>query len=149
MKKKCFIIIFCLCIKKINSQVIIDTIRITTEKVDTNYFKKSGVYPLNLNVQNGKWRTYYENGQLYAEYIIINNKLNGTIVYYWPNGNVFIIAKNSNGLLDGVLHSFHSNGEIASINFWDNGKGIGTWRFYTFKGKLYKKVKSTDPSLGL
>ena len=94
---KTITLFFALCCYNSNylySQIIIDTIKIAPEKVDTNYFQKGGLYPLNLNVANGKWRTYYTNGQLFAEYLVHDHQLNGTVVYYWANGNVFIIFAN-------------------------------------------------------
>lgn len=148
---KTILLFFALCFYNssyLYSQIIIDTIKIAPEKVDTNYFQKGGLYNLNLNVANGKWRTYYTNGQLFAEYLVNNHQLNGTVVYYWANGNVFMIEKNIDDKIDGIKYRFHPNGEIASITNWDKGKRIGKWRYYDFKGKLHRTVKADDPSLG-
>lgn len=126
----------------------VDTVEVLTERVDTSYFEKSGLYGLNLNGQDGKKRIYYTNGALYSEYFISSHHLVGTTIYYWPNGKVFIIETYKEGVMDGVKYRFHRNGEVSVISYWDMGNPVGTWKYHDFNGKVYKKVKGNSTRTG-
>jgi len=87
---------------------------------ETHYFpgeKKyiSGTYN-NVQLRNGVWTSWYENGKKNSEQNYIDGKEDGVYNVWHPNGNQYIKGK------------------------YKMGKEVGVWTFHDTSGKVMKEV---------
>lgn len=73
--------------------------------------------------------TYYDEGQIYQEFYIVNGKLNGKKVWYYKSGKVKQIGNYKNGICEGKFTSYYQNGKIKSEVSYQNGNLLGLKNF--------------------
>lgn len=89
---------------------------------------------------NGKWLTFYANGNLKSIENWKNGKLYGKYVLYQKNGIKIFETKYFNGKDDGIYILYHENGVIQVQGRFSKGIPKGTWKYYNSKGKLIGKA---------
>lgn len=129
--------------------------------------KTTGIY-LNDTVA-GKFRQWYENGQLKEERIFTEDNRNGTSMCYWSNGALRSLSIHENDKIDqliewnenGDLHlqeirsenggvsiiKYRSNGELEYSGNSINGLRSGQWRIYNEVGKLCSTIEYIEDKM--
>ncbi|WP_291259472.1 toxin-antitoxin system YwqK family antitoxin [Fusobacterium sp.] len=105
--------------------------------------KKDRNYYLNGKA-NGKWLTFYPNGNLKSIENWKNGKLFGKFVLYQENGNKIFETVYLNGKDNGKYLLFHKNGVLQVQGTFSNGIPKGTWKYYNKSGKLVGKAVYPD-----
>ncbi len=102
-----------------------------------DYFGKSkkiqmeGTYSsLDVEIQQGKFYYYFENGNIQSEINYINGKKNGEAKYYYETGELLSIKNYLEGNLHGDLLSYFKNGNLKSETNYVNDKKIGGAKYY-------------------
>jgi antitoxin component YwqK of YwqJK toxin-antitoxin module len=91
-------------------------------------------------IKNGKFETFYLDGQLEGTGSIINNKNEGEWKYYYKSGQIECKGYFFNDLPGGRWEYYYENGKLKSAGEYAQGKMIGLWSFYDKKGKLINHV---------
>lgn len=85
---------------------------------------------------NGKWITFYNNGNIKS---IINwemGKLHGKYILYENDGTKSSEAVYFQGKENGPYKTYHKNGRLRMSGQYEMGKPIGTWEYFDNSGKL-------------
>lgn len=112
--------------------------------------------------ENGEFKRWYGNGQLYKQYSISNGKFNGEYKEWLENGIINELCNYKEGELDGEYKTFHLNGKVFEhynykkgfldgkteifdskgnkclISTYKNGKLDGKYQTWDGKGKMVK-----------
>lgn len=84
-------------------------------------------------------KEYYEDGTLFKEGKLKNEKREGFWKSYRPNGILWSEGNFKNGHRNGVTTTYHPNGNIYYLGEYTNGSKSGNWKFYNNEGKLVKE----------
>jgi len=85
---------------------------------------------------DGKWTTWYKNGQIMEEYNVKDNKPDGKLTFWHENGQIKLETNFKNGNEDGKRTIWYENGQKESEgNFKDNLKE-GFWIFWQKNGLI-------------
>ena len=82
-----------------------------------------------MNIDKEKILIYYDEGQLYQEFYVIDRKLNGIRTWYYKSGKIKQTGNYINSNCDGDFISYYQSGEIKSITHYQNGKILGIKNF--------------------
>lgn len=118
--------------------------------------------------RNGTYKTFYPNGQLREEFVIVNGRKNGPSKTYFDNGALrsedhykddqldgeikryeyatgffFSVNQYKEGLLDGVNKWFYPSGKLRSEEQYVKGLKHGPIKFYAEEGTLSHIVNYT------
>ena len=89
-----------------------------------HYLKGAKDYSIKYNqkgeLRNGKWTTYFDNGNLWLESNYKEGKLHGNWLFYYENGKIQNSKPYKDGKLHGVCYYHEENGDM-SANYWENG----------------------------
>lgn len=91
-------------------------------------------------VAEGKWLSFYPNGQLKAIENWKKGELNGKYVLYNDKGIKIFETCYLAGKNHGIFKLFHDNGKPHIIGQLRNGENVGIWSYYDENGKLTGKV---------
>lgn len=87
--------------------------------------------------KEGKWLTYYENGNLKSSITYLKNKQNGYAIIYYEDGTVAEEGIWKENRWTGEYKYFYPNGNPAYIwNFDDEGSRTGSQKYYYENGNL-------------
>ena len=107
----------------------------------STFFHKNGNIRLNINWKNGDhdngpWKEYFSNGQIFKEGNIVNGKRNGPWKEYFSNGQLESSGNLNDGNKDGLWKFYSNKSEypVYEINY-KKGKLHGPWKFFE-KNKL-------------
>lgn len=117
--------------------------------------KPQAIGEFNKGQFDGVWQYYYPNGQIqsiqkYKDGKVVSLNywdLNGVQIikdgtgvakHYYPNGKIESIMSYKNNVLHGKCETWLENGIKTTELFYDNGKPIGTWKYWNESGKLIK-----------
>ena len=131
MKNKIFIIAFSLLLS-ISAFSNPDEVRKKDLRiVEKIYYLKDSEVPFTGKVSEGKDRLYYLNG-----------KQDGKWISFYKNGNIKSIVNWKDGKLNGkyIIYVYNSNGTYRTKGAYSMGKPIGEWEYYDKDGKLTNKV---------
>lgn len=95
-------------------------------------------------VPNGKWLTFYQNGNLKSIENWRDGKLNGKYIIYLKNGTKSLETFFTEGKDDGNYYIYNENGTIKIEGCFIKGKPAGHWKYFDRNGKLLKTA--TYPS---
>ncbi len=88
---------------------------------------------------NGKWISFYKNGNIKSIVNWKDGKLNGKYIIYLKNGTKISEVYYSMGKENGSYLIFFQNGKPRITGQYSNAKPVGIWKFYNKKGKLIGK----------
>lgn len=94
--------------------------------------------------KNGRFTSYFLEGGIEKDGMIINDKNEGTWKYFYYDGQLQTIGDFNNNLPDGEWISFHKNGEISIKGNYRLGVQVGYWSYYDETGKLINSVLFID-----
>ena len=99
------------------------------------------------NWKQGRWYTFYENGNIKSEGNYIDDKKNGYFKEYSENGDLLTLSKYINDIkqveaeeitrLD-ILNEYYSGGRIKASGTYRNGVAEGIRREYDTTGKIVR-----------
>jgi antitoxin component YwqK of YwqJK toxin-antitoxin module len=126
------------------------TLSISTEKRDKSDYswennsitaynftliKKEGIY----DPDNGKKKDYYDDGNIEAEYTLLNGKINGQLKVYHDNGQLKKVGNYTNGVENGQFKEYDKNGIIEAEYSMLNGELNGSFKtYFYYTGNLKK-----------
>lgn len=93
---------------------------------------------------NGKWITFFPNGNIKSIENWKNGKLNGKYVIYQENGKKVMETNYLDGRDNGSYFLYHENGVLQVEGYFKMGVPIGTWKYYNSKGKLKGKAEHSN-----
>lgn len=88
----------------------------------------------------GKWVTFYSNGNLKSIENWKNGKLFGKYVLYQENGIKIFETTYLNGKDNGNYFLYHKNGQLQVEGRFKHGIPKGIWKYYNERGKLVGKA---------
>ena len=98
----------------------------TTKKIERTYYQnghlKSEIILVN-NIINGICKKYYETGVLQDEVNFTDGKFNGKRTYYYPNGKEWIVTEYKNDKAWTILTNYDSKGNKRDGGTLKNGSG--------------------------
>lgn len=107
--------------------------------VDTVVNRPQGL--LINNKKNGLWIDYEDDGRIAVESYYLHNRLEGEAIAYYKPNHVLFLTHAHGGLEDGLFKQFYDNGKLSRVGYYQRGKMIGVWKYYTEDGRLNKKIK--------
>ena len=75
---------------------------------------------------------------------LINGVPEGKWISYYDNGQILEEVNYRKGYYDGQNITYHSNGEIKSKGLWSNGKKHNIWTWYHQNGQLHEELSFKD-----
>lgn len=96
--------------------------------------KKAGIYDLD----NGNKIDYYDNNEVFAEYTLLNGKINGQLKIYYEDGTLKKIGTYSNGIENGLFKEYDEYGDIEYEYNMSNGELSGSFKTYYTNEKISK-----------
>lgn len=124
---------------KLHSNERIDA---TTKEI-VCYYKSGKIaarIPFDKCVYNGKYATYYPNGQLINETSYKDDYREGLTKYCFENGAVKELINFHNGSRHGNYTLYFANGKKSIEGVYHAGKKHGKWLFYNESGKLVETL---------
>lgn len=96
--------------------------------------------------KEGRWVSYYANGNLQREGSYKNGKKDGLWIQYWPNGNKKSEATFVEGKYSGLYTSYHPNGKRCYQGRYNEFQGVpadgtkeGVWNDYADDGETVRR----------
>lgn len=89
-------------------------------------------------IPNGKWLTFYKNGNLKSIENWKDGKLNGKYIIYLKDGTKSLETFFTDGKDDGNYYLFNENGTPKVEGRFIKGKPAGHWKYFDRNGKLLK-----------
>ena len=90
---------------------------------------------LNGTPYNGRFITYYNNGQRFDEGTMVDGKKDGWFIVYFRNGQMRSYSYYKEGLLHGELHEFYKTGALKMKKWFEYGSFTGVEERYFLNGK--------------
>ncbi len=85
--------------------------------------------------RQGKWKEFYETGELKSEGSYKNSNRTGKWKFYFPNKSIEVSGSYSNkGKMDGEWQWFYPNGELMRVAYYTNGTLDGEFHEYDENG---------------
>lgn len=106
--------------------------------------KKAGIY----DVDNGKKTDYYPNGNVKAEYTLVNGKMHGKLKVYFENGELKKTGSYANGLENGLFQEYDESGKLEAEVLMKNGKKNGLLKVYEDKKLSHSNTYKNDVKTG-
>jgi antitoxin component YwqK of YwqJK toxin-antitoxin module len=104
-------------------------------------FYPSGIIKSVISFENNKKQGYFayfnEDGTLFLDGILINNKFNGASITY-INSKKYREENLIDDIRNGTIIYYYQNGNIRQIGNYINGKLENLYKYYTEDGKLAK-----------
>ena len=100
-----------------------------TLRVDGTYFEDKEKY-------NGKWVSYYEDGQIEWERNYKDGKYDGKWVKYYSDGQIKYEKNYKDGIEDGKWVGYYSDGQIEREENYKDGKLDGKYVKYDEEGNI-------------
>lgn len=95
--------------------------------------------------KDGKYKSFYENGQLKKEISYKNGELDGSYEEYYRDGKLKIKTSYKNGEKEGSYEEYYENGNIAIEHNFKNGAYKGKQKNYDSEGELIIEWVSSFP----
>lgn len=97
------------------------------------------LYETVISNGTGKIKEYYNNGSLFREYNVKNNKIDGLFKYYYDTGVLAKEINYENGIKNGIYKQYSSNGNLSKNGEYKKDLEDGITYNYR-KGKISSKV---------
>jgi antitoxin component YwqK of YwqJK toxin-antitoxin module len=109
-------------------------------KAEGSYYKSDGGNVSRKGVpkngREGVWKVYFESGKLEEVHTWKNGKINGLTQLYYENGNLKAEYTILNEIYSGVYKEYYSDGKLKSVKNYSNGKLNGLIQLYYETGNL-------------
>lgn len=102
------------------------------EKVDTI----SAIENYKNGVEDGIWKTFYENGKAAQELTYLKGKKNGVVKQYNIDGALIFTMIYVNGVEEGESILYYADGKVRQKGIYKNGQREGKWLWYDKNGAV-------------
>lgn len=115
---------------------------ITTRDSKTGQFTgyDKGGYSVGQKVPHGKWKEYYENGNLKAEYNYQLGFKEGEAKTYYPSGILMEKYSFHDNQIHGDLLEYYEDGQVFLTCHYNNGKREGEAKVYYSDGSIQYSI---------
>ena len=103
---------------------------------ESGQLAQKGYYKNGLG--QGEYIWYYEEGSIKQKAFYKDDKIEGIVTTFYPGGKIAQTVNHINGKREGELIEYYENGQIKEKRFYVNGEEEGKSLFYDEKGKLIK-----------
>lgn len=110
------------------------TVNTYFEEGDTRIKETFMVLESNKNVLDGKYMSFYQNGNIKSEGFYQNNNPTGYWNYYYEGGKLKMRGQLKGNSNYGLWKYYYENGQLSMEGNIYNGKREGEWRFYFESG---------------
>ncbi len=93
------------------------------------------------SLRQGYWITYDSLGNIKAECIYVDDKLNGIFNLYYENGSPKVLGYMYLGDWVGERTFYYSNGNVKNKGYYKGGELDSIWENYEESGKLDKIIQ--------
>lgn len=90
-------------------------------------------------VPDGKYKEYYESGELLSESTVKNGEIDGIKKYYYPTGELLEELNFAYGERNGLRKCFLKSGKVYLEQYFANGKSVGIRKFNKAGDVIYEK----------
>lgn len=108
------------------------------------YLTKKTAYFHDKKVNNGKYKMWYDNGQLNESCTLVNNKIEGKYKKWNIYGQLIEYSTHVNNTLEGKYKLWHTNGQLKEHSTYVNSKYEGTYKEWYTNGTLRKQYTYLD-----
>ena len=153
MKNKIFIIAFSLLLSMSVFSNPMEVRKKDLKVIEKIYYLKDSEVPFTGKVsegrdrlyylngrQDGKWISFYKNGNIKSIVNWKDGKLNGKYVIYESDGRKSTETIYKDGKENGYYYLYNPNGTYRTKGAYSMGKPVGEWEYYDKDGKLTNKV---------
>jgi antitoxin component YwqK of YwqJK toxin-antitoxin module len=109
-----------------------------------NYFAPDGrlvfTEEFNEGAKNGRFLTYYPNGQVYEQVTWRNNEKNGPTLQYYPDGSIKSTIFYKNGIEQGIIKTYYFGGQERLDGAYENGLKHGRWTLFSAEGEVVNVI---------
>lgn len=116
---------------------------IAKEYNDAGVFIAEGVVDT-MDRRQGKWKYYYETGELKGEGMFKNNLKTGDWIYYYMDGKIEQKGKFNKDKIDSKWLWYYPNGKVWREEYYELGKEEGSFTEYNDSGKVILKGQYLD-----
>ena len=74
------------------------------------------------NFYEGKFVSYFENGNKEQEYTYYNSQADGKVMFYYQNGQVFSICDYEGGVKNGEYYEYYQTGKLHRYALYERGR---------------------------
>ncbi|MCK9321891.1 MAG: hypothetical protein PHP52_04220 [Bacteroidales bacterium] len=85
-------------------------------------------------------KQFFQNGKLFIEGPLENQRRNGKWVARYENGNIWSVGYYKDGLKFGASNVYYENGKIRYTKNYEKDVAEGLWEFYDENGDILGKV---------
>ena len=153
MKNKVFIIVFSLLLSISVFSTPMKVRKKDLKVIEKIYYLKDSEVPFTGKVsegrdrlyylngrQDGKWISFYKNGNIKSIVNWKDGKLNGKYIIYENNGMKSTETVYKDGKENGDYFLYNTNGTYRTKGAYIMGKPVGLWEYYDKDGKLKDKA---------
>lgn len=76
----------------------------------------------NIDILDGEYKTYHQNGVLKVCSTYVEGKLHGIFKQYYKDGTLYVECKYNHGVRDGLYCDYYPNGNLSKSVMFDNDK---------------------------
>jgi len=98
---------------------------------------------IGCSIKDGEVVKYYETGEKWKQYTLIDGKKNGASTIWHKNGNIEIVSNYINDTLNGSFNSWDENGQMIAEMNYTNGKRDGLQKFW-HEGGVWGEMMEKD-----
>jgi antitoxin component YwqK of YwqJK toxin-antitoxin module len=109
--------------------------------------KKAITVSYSMGVENGRSKTFYQEGNLLEELDWVNGKKNGIWRQFYPNNQKRLETKFVNNEKNGPFYLYHENGAFDEKGTYKNGLRNGRWEYYDKSNNIIKTEFYKDGKL--
>ena len=95
-------------------------------------------------IEGGKFKEFYENGQIKLDSNIINGQPHGENKEYYENGELMMEGSFKEGKNEGLWKGYYENGKKKIEEEYKDGINHGIYKKYYENGKLYQETTFND-----
>lgn len=112
-------------------------------------YYENGQLELEIEYENGQKhgyeRSYYENGRLKSEHTYANGLTEGTYKFYYENGKIEMKGTYHNNKIHGFVENYYETGTVLSVFYYKEGIRVGVGKQFHPNGDLQIYILS-NPS---
>ncbi|MEM8584273.1 MAG: hypothetical protein AAGF87_08390 [Bacteroidota bacterium] len=120
-----------------NTQQRWEKIFLAGQKVAENIYYESGAPWMTVRYEEDRtenWKWFYANGEPFFEATIVADQLQGRYRIWYENGQLAEQLYFVDQLEDGPATFYHPNGQLAMSGQYDMGTMVGNWQFLAQDG---------------
>lgn len=124
-------------------------VRVYPDCSDTTRYRRIALYPdgkpgsegfIERGKKNGKFKTWYTNGQLSADWEVVDNLGHGVVNCWYENGQLKSTVRVNMDLQEGPFRQWWDDGKLHAEGEFVKGKQSGVWKYWKQDGRLVQRT---------